>query len=65
MKAKINIQEVEVNRIKTDYIKPRHGGVRLLIEYYNAIPAASTHKIYTKASPSCLTDPILSFCYIV
>jgi len=37
MKAKINIQEVEVNRIRIDYIKPGHEGVQLLIEYYNAI----------------------------
>ena len=50
MKAKINTQEVEVNRIRIDYIKPGHEGVQLLIEYYNAIPAASTHKIYTKST---------------
>jgi len=34
MKAKINTQEVEMNKI--DYIKPGHKGVQLLIEYYNA-----------------------------
>ena len=33
MKAKINTQEVEVNRIRIDYIKPGHEGVQLLIEY--------------------------------
>jgi len=27
MKAKINTQEVEVNRIRIDYIKPEHKGV--------------------------------------
>jgi len=48
IKAKINTQEVEVYRIKIGYIKPRHEGVQLLIEYYNAILVASTHKIYTK-----------------
>jgi len=48
MKAKINTQEVEVNKIRIDYIKPGHKGVQLLIEYYNAIPTACTHKIYTK-----------------
>jgi len=51
MKAKINTKEVEVNRIRIDYIKPGHEGVQLLIEYYNAIPAAST----LRAPPSCLT----------
>jgi len=50
MKAKINTQEVEDNRIRIDYIKPGHEGVQLLIEYYNAIPTASTHKIYTKSA---------------
>jgi len=49
MKAKINTQEVEVYRIRIDYIKPRHEGVQLLIEYYNAIPTTSIHKIYTKS----------------
>jgi len=49
MKAKINTQEVEVNKIRTDYIKLGHKKVQLLIEYYKAIPAASTHKIYTKS----------------
>ena len=39
IKAKINTQEVEMNRIRTGYIKPRHEGVTLLIEYYNAILA--------------------------
>jgi len=39
MKAKINIQEVEVNKIRIDYIKPEHEGVQLLIKYYNAISA--------------------------
>jgi len=48
MKVKINAQEVEVYIIRIDYIKPGHEGVQLLIEYYNAIPATSTHKIYTK-----------------
>jgi len=50
MKAKINTQEVEVNRIRINYIKHGHKGVQLLVEYYNAIPAASTHKIYTKST---------------
>ena len=50
MKTKINTQEVEVNRIRIDYIKPGHEGVQLLIEYYNAIQATSTHKIYTKST---------------
>jgi len=50
MKAKINTKEVEVNRIKINYIKPGHEGVKLFIEYYNAIPATSTHKIYTKST---------------
>jgi len=48
MKAKINAQEVKVKIIITDYIKLGHEGVQLLIEYYNAISIASTHKIYTK-----------------
>jgi len=39
-----------VNKIKIDYIKPGHKGVQLLIEYYNAIAASSTHKIYTKST---------------
>jgi len=47
MKAKINIQEVEVYIVRIDYIKTRHKGVQLLIEYYNVIPIASTDKIYT------------------
>jgi len=50
MKTKINIQEVEVNRIIIDYIKLGHERVQLLIEYYNAIPATFTHKIYTKST---------------
>jgi len=50
MKAKINTQEVEVNIIRIYYIKPGYEGVQLLIEYYNAIPATSTHKIYTKST---------------
>jgi len=45
MKAKLDTQEVGVY-----IIKPRHEGVQLLIEYYNAIPVASTHKIYTKST---------------
>jgi len=49
MKAKINTQKVEVNRIIIDYINPEHEGVQLLIEYYNAITITSTHKIYTKS----------------
>jgi len=49
MKAKINTQEVKKYRIRIDYIKPGHEGVQLLIEYYNAISAISTHKIYTKS----------------
>ena len=49
MKAKINIQEVEVYKIRIDYIKLGHKGIQLLIEYYNVIPAAFTHKIYTKS----------------
>jgi len=47
IKGKINIQEVEVYRIRIDYIKSGHERVQLLIEYYNVIIAASTHKIYT------------------
>jgi len=43
-------QEVEVNIIRIDYIKLGHKGVQLLIEHYNAIPATSTHKIYTKST---------------
>jgi len=43
-------QGVEVNKIKIDYIKPGHEKVQLLIEYYNAIPTTSTHKIYTKST---------------
>jgi len=39
-----------VDRIKIDYIKRGHEGVQLLIEYYNAIPTTSTHKIYTKST---------------
>jgi len=39
-----------VNRIISNYIKPGHKGVQLLIEYYNAILATSTHKIYTKGT---------------
>jgi len=50
MKAKINTQEVEVNRIRIDYIKPGNKGVQLLTEYYNAIPVVSTHKTYTKST---------------
>jgi len=50
MKAKINTHEIEANIIKIDYIKPRHEGVQLLIEYYNAIPTTFTHKIYTKST---------------
>jgi len=52
MKSKINTQVVEVNRIKIDYIEPGHERVQLLIEYYNAISAASTYKIYTKSKIS-------------
>jgi len=52
MKAKINTQEVEVNKIRIGYIKPEHEGVQLLIKYYNAIPTTSTQR----ASPSCLTN---------
>jgi len=55
MKANIKTQEVEVNKIRTDYIKPGHEGVQLLIEYYNAIPAASIHKIYTITSQLDIT----------
>jgi len=33
MKAKINTQEVEMNRIIIDYIKPGHVGVQLLVKY--------------------------------
>ena len=51
-----------MNRIRIDYIKPGHEGVQLLIEYYNTISAASTHKIYTKSTSLV---PILSYCYIV
>jgi len=43
----VQVKEVEVYRIRIDYIKIGHKGVQLLIEYYNAIPTASTHKIYT------------------
>jgi len=50
MKAKINIQEVEVYRIRIDYIKPGHEGVQLLIEYYNAFPTTFTNKIYNKSN---------------
>jgi len=50
MKAKINTEEVEVNGIRIDYIKPGHEGVQLLITYYNAILAAITHKIYIKST---------------
>jgi len=50
MKAKINTQEVQVNRIRINYLKPGHEGVQLLIKYYNEIPKASTHKIYTKST---------------
>jgi len=50
MKAKINTQEVEVYKFIIDYIKPGHEGVQLLIKYYNAIPATSTHKIYIKST---------------
>ena len=46
IKAKINTQEVEVNRIRIDYIKLGHEGVQLLIEYYNAISTTSTHNIH-------------------
>jgi len=49
MKAKINTQEVEVYGIRINYIKLGHERVQLLIEYYNVITAASTHKIYTKS----------------
>jgi len=38
-----------VNIIRINYIKPGHEGVQVLIEYYNVIIAASTHKIYTKS----------------
>jgi len=48
MKEQVNTQEAEVYRIIIDYIKLRHKGVQLLIEYYNAILVASTHKIYAK-----------------
>jgi len=33
-----------------DYIKPEHEEAQLLIEYYSAIIATSTHKIYTKST---------------
>jgi len=49
MKVKINTQEVELNRTRIDYIKPKHEGVQLLIKYYNAISTAFTHKIYTES----------------
>jgi len=64
MKAKINTQDVELYRIIIDYIKPGHEGVQLLIEYYNAIPATSTHKIYTKSISLEPHTPILPYCYI-
>jgi len=50
MIEKINTQEVKVNRIRIDYIKPGHEEVQLLIEYYNAILTAYTPKIYTKST---------------
>jgi len=38
-----------IYRIIIDYNKPRHEGGKLLIEYYNTILVASTHKIYIKS----------------
>ena len=65
MKAKINTQKVEVNRTRIDYIKLGHEGVQLLIEYYNAIPATSIHKIYTKSVSLMLHRPQFVLLYIV
>jgi len=48
MKAYINIQEVEVQRIRIDYIQPQHKSVQTLIKYCNAIPTVSKHKIYNE-----------------
>jgi len=47
MKAKTNTQDVEVYRIRIDYIKPGHEWVQLLIEYYNAIPARDGNGVGT------------------
>jgi len=65
MKANIITQEVEVYRIRIDYIKPEHEGVQLLIKYYNATPTTSTHKIYTKSTSLVPHRPysILLLCY--
>jgi len=63
METWINIQEVEVQRIRIDYIQP-HKRVYLHIEYCNAIPTTSRHKIYYK-SISLESYNILSYCLYI
>jgi len=63
MKAKINIQEVGIYRIRIDYIKFGHEGVQLLIEYYNS-PQNLHIRFTLKAPLSCLTYYIPYYCYV-
>jgi len=64
MKTKINTQEVGLYRIRIDYIKLEHEGVQVLIKYTMQFQQHLHIRFTLKVPPSCLTDPILYYCYI-